>query len=133
MIEECLLDVGMACSSEHADCQIRESDAVNHQREHPGVILASREIAFRFVSNGFHDPRKHITKARIMLVDGPLDIPGFPNISSRFDTIEFDWRPMTRRITTNLASGRYGVLQEQAIFEASWHNAVESKDSTLCA
>lgn len=128
MIEECLLDVGMAFSSEHADSQIGESDVVNRQREHPGIILASSDIAFRFVSNSVHDPRKHISKDRIVLIDGPLKIPGFPNISSHFDTIEFDWRPITRRITTNLASGRYGVQQERIIFQASWHSGAEGKN-----
>jgi hypothetical protein len=133
MIEECLFETGMALSSEHVGRPIRESVARDIECLHSGIILASSDIAFRFVSDSLRNFGERIGKDPIMLIDGPLEIAPFSNISSGFGTIEFDWQPITRRITANLANGRYGARQERMIFEASWHSGGESANATSCA
>ena len=61
---------------------------------------------------------------RVLFLEGEVDLPIDAALGVCFESIEFDWRAVARRIVSDLAAnGGGGSRLEQSIFQAKWRRA----------
>jgi len=63
-----------------------------------------------------------------MFLEGVVDLPADMHLSGLFDTVEFDWRIIARRIVSDLIANRCtNGIQEQTVFKAKWCEGISRK------
>jgi hypothetical protein len=103
--------LGLANSSELSVCN----------RRNRGVIFASAQSVLQFAHKGVADFSTLLRENRVMFLEGVVDLPADMHLSGCFDTIEFDWRIIARRIVSDLIANRCtNGVQEQTVFKAKW-------------
>ena len=82
---------------------------------------AADESVLQFAHKSAADLSTLLRENRVMFLEGVVDLPSDMHLSGLFDTIEFDWRIIARRIVSDLIGNRYAnAVQEQTVFKAKW-------------
>jgi DNA-binding transcriptional regulator YhcF (GntR family) len=109
--------LGLANSSELPVCNRRNS----------GVIFPSAQSVLQFVHKGVADFSTLCRENRVMFLEGVVDLPEGMHLAGLFDTIEFDWRIIARRIVSDLIANRCtNGVQEQTVFKAKWCPGIDT-------
>ena len=126
MLHTVLMESGIPfCSYEVGSADLNELLLSNERPK--GIIFESAQSIIQ------HAPKAHLSSLlqhnRVMFLEGRVDFPGEIHLSGSFDTIEFDWRTITRRIVSDLIANRCtNGVNEQTVFKAKWcHHIFERR------
>jgi hypothetical protein len=122
LIEESLLEVGLAFCDQSAAALGVTLSSSTHRDGRTGIIFASSSAILPFLSCVSRELSETINKNRLLLPDGAVEVLGFENLRLCFETIEFDWRQIARKVSSALAEPDVRLLRKQTIVEAQWHH-----------
>ncbi len=89
-----------------------------------GIIFMSSQSVVSSTDKGVAGLLNLSRGKRILFLEGEVDLPIERSLSGSFDTIEFDWRAVARRVVSDLVANRGAIgTPEQAIFKAKWRSA----------
>jgi hypothetical protein len=93
-----------------------------------GVIFASAQSVIRFANKNISGLLSLLRENRVMFLEGDVDLPTEAYLNGSFDSIEFDWRAIARRLVSDLvANGSTANAPEQSIFKAKWRGAIRQE------
>jgi hypothetical protein len=101
------------------------------QRVNRGIVFPSSELA---VALAARDPvrfAKLAERSRILLMDGPIDLPGWDAIELSIDVLHVDLQSVVKRIAIDLIQSNRSRHAEPATFQAKWiPRAIENRVAT---
>ena len=118
LLHSCLAQAGIACDSLGiVEFQSNPRAAAGHT----GLIFTSAQSIVQFAYTGLGRLADLLEHGRVLFVHGGVDLPFAPHLNPSFDSIEFDWRVIARRLVSDLLIDFWRCgMQEQTIFKASW-------------
>ena len=118
LLHSCLAQAGIGCDSlEIVEFQSKPRAAAGHT----GLIFTSAQSIVQFAYTGLGRLADLLEHGRVSFVHSGVDLPFAPYLNPSFDSIEFDWRVIARRLVSDLLIDFWhGGMQEQTIFKASW-------------
>jgi len=121
-IEASLCEVGIPHTIANLEaCCAREHLWTLPQRDDCAVIFSSSEFAGHLRARNPAQFRALLERCRVMLVDGPIDLPAGDSVDTNVNFIAVDWQAAAKRIGRNLVSPapcKNGATP--IVFEAKW-------------
>ena len=89
-----------------------------------GIIFSSVQSLVEFTHAATFSPKPILQHNRVLFIHGDVDIPYQDRFNRCFDTINFNWHSVARRIASDLVASRWAPdIERQTIFEAQWKAA----------
>jgi hypothetical protein len=121
LVEKCLRDTAMPHAFANAESwQLQDTIPAYPQRANRGIIFPSLELALALAAR---DPglfAKLLERSRILLTDGPIDLPGSYAIKPSIDVVEVDLHSVAKRIASDLTQSTRSRSAEPVTFQAKW-------------
>lgn len=120
-IETCLRDSAMPYTLGNVESwQSQEIYLACSQKGDRGVIFLSSELAAALAARDPARFAKLFEQSRLLLMDGPIDVPGSCAVNLSIDVVEVDVRAVAKRITSDLIRPIRSGRDEPVAFEATW-------------
>ena len=118
LLHSCLGSAGIAFES----CEIAELETNRRSiGEGTGLIFTSAQSIVQFAYTGLGRLADLLQQTRVLFVHGGVELPFATHLNPCFDTVDFDWRIIARRIVSDLLIDFWrGGMQEQTIFKGTW-------------
>ena len=132
LVEKCLRDAAMPHAFANAESwEMQDTLPGYAQRVNRGIVFPSSELA---VALAARDPvrfAKLAERSRILLMDGPIDLPGWDAIKLSIDVLHVDLQSVVKRIAIDLIQSNRSRHAEPATFQAKWiPRAIENRVAT---
>jgi len=103
LLEKCLCDTSMLHAFANAESwQLQDSLPAYPQRTNRGIIFPSSELAVALATRDPERFAKLLERSRILLMDGPMDLPGSYAFKLSLDVVEIDLQALVKRIASDL-------------------------------
>ena len=120
-IEKCLREAALPYTVVNAESwQFHTSLPTRSQRKNRAIVFPSSEVAVRL---GSRDPGQFaelLEQSHVMMVNGLIDLPGWPPVNASIDVIEVDWEIVAKRIASDLAKSTRSSIEAPIVFQAKW-------------
>ena len=120
-IEKCLREAALPYTVVNAESwQFHTSLPTRSQRKNRAIVFPSSEVAVRL---GSRDPGQFaelLEQSHVMMVNGLIDLPGWPPVNASIDVIEVDWEIVAKRIASDLARSTRSSIEAPIVFQAKW-------------
>jgi hypothetical protein len=119
LVEKCLRDTAMPHTFANAESWLLQDTLPAYtQRVNRGIIFSSSDLGVKFAAR---DPAG-FTKVfeRVLLVDGPIDVPGSYAVKRSIDVIDVDLHAVAKRIACDLIQSTRSRSAEPVTFQAKW-------------
>jgi hypothetical protein len=120
-IEKCLREAALPYTVVNAESwQFHTSLPTRSQRKNRAIVFPSSELAVRL---GSRDPGQFaelLEQSHVMMVNGLIDLPGWPPVNASIDVIEVDWEIVAKRIASDLARSTRSSIEAPIVFQAKW-------------
>ena len=120
-IEKCLREAALPYTVVNAELwQFHTSLPTRSQRKNRAIVFPSSEVAVRL---GSRDPGQFaelLEQSHVMMVNGLIDLPGWPPVNASIDVIEVDWEIVAKRIASDLAKSTRSSIEAPIVFQAKW-------------
>jgi DNA-binding LacI/PurR family transcriptional regulator len=121
MVEKCLRDTAMPHAFANSESwQLQDILPAYAQPANQGIIFPSSELT---VALAVRDPArfaKLLERSRILLMDGPIDVPGSYAVKPPIDVVEVDLQSVAKRIVSDLIQSTRSRSAEPVTFQAKW-------------
>jgi DNA-binding LacI/PurR family transcriptional regulator len=121
LVEKCLRDTAMPHAFANAESwQLQDTHPAYAQRANRGVIFPSSELAVALTARDPARFAKLLERSRILLMDGPIDMPGSYAVKPSIDVVEVDLQSVAKRIAGDLIQSTRSRSAEPVTFQAKW-------------
>jgi hypothetical protein len=120
LLEKCLREMAMPYAFANPESLERKNTAAPPvQPVTRGIIFPSVELAVPFIAGDPARFAKLSKQSRVLLMNGPIDVPGLSAIEPSSDLLQFDLQSIAKRIVSDLMhSNSRG--SKPATFQAEW-------------
>jgi hypothetical protein len=132
LVEKCMHDAAMPHTFANVESwEMQDTLPEYAQRVNRGIVFPSSELA---VALAARDPvrfAKLAERSRILLMDGPIELPGWDAIKLSIDVLHVDLQSVAKRIAIDLIQSNRSCHAEPAMFQAKWiPRAIENRVAT---
>jgi DNA-binding LacI/PurR family transcriptional regulator len=120
LIEKCLRDTAMPHSFINAESWQLKGPFVAAQLLNRGIIFPSCGVAVAIAGHDLARIAKLSKESRIIIIDGPIDIPGSCGANPLTDVIKVDVQSIAKRIARDLIHSTPSRRANPVIFRAKW-------------
>jgi hypothetical protein len=121
LVERCLRDTAIPHGFANAESsQLQDPLPAYGQRVKQGIIFSSSELAVGLAARDPARFAKFLNQSRVLLMGGPIDVPGSYTIKASIDSVEMDTQSVAKRITSDLIQSTTSRNAEPVIFHAKW-------------
>ena len=128
LLERCLRDTSMSHAFTNAESwQLQDNLPAYPQQTNRGIIFSSSELAVALATRDPARFTKLLEQSRILLIDGPIDVPSWYAVKSPIDVVELDLELVAKRIATDLIQSTRWRSTEPVTFQAKWVPAANNQ------
>ena len=121
LVEKCVRDMAMPHVFANAEsCQLHDTLPACAQRVNRAIIFPLSELAIPLTSRDPGGFAKLSEESRILLLDGPIDLPGLSAVRWSSDIVEVDLHSVAKRIASDLTRSTRSWSTEPLVFQAKW-------------
>ncbi len=121
LVEKCLRDTSMSHALAIAESwQLQGTLPTYGQRANQGFIFSSSDLAVALATRDPARFAKLLERSRLLLMDGPIDLPVSWAIKPSIDVVEIDLRAVVKRIASDLIHSPRSRSAEPVTFQAKW-------------
>jgi hypothetical protein len=121
LVEKCLRDTAMPHAFANSESwQLQDILPAYAQPANQGIIFPLSELAVALVARDPARFAKLLERSRILLIDGPIELPGWYAVKPPIDLIEVDLQAVAKRIASDLIQSTRPRSAEPVTFQARW-------------
>jgi hypothetical protein len=124
MVNNAVLEASLSSYESDSSCEAFLAEKRKADCGRPGLVFPSKQSALQLTRLDLPDLLALFSQHRVMLVQGPVDLPVETHLTASFDSIEIDWRAVARRVAFDLAAGD---CQQQVVFKGKWRGMSRSE------
>jgi hypothetical protein len=119
LVEKCLRDAAMPHTYAKIESWQGEQTFPPAQQIRRGIIFPCSDLAAALVAQNPACFAKSSEQSRVLLIDGPIDVPGMYAAERSSDVLQLDLQPIAKRIVSDLIQSR-SRRAVPVTFQAKW-------------